>query len=361
MSELPDLLGTEEIRARLLKIFPEGYPHRSYVTRQMAARSVFTFLYIGAVEGQDRWLAPKHIYRMTAKQAALVAPNRRIAYADAAERPKFSPAGKRWYADNTREPIRDETLRDGLVRASAVIVKKGVPTTSGKGRYALQRDFAKLFDPSLSGVRLDAAIDTWIAAHISKAALRRTALLQLSAGAAEGKVRVALPNGDVRQLGAGPSSVITKAVIEEFAPRFLRNPVVFWISESGTKVYDLDERLTKTLGMKIEIGKVLPDVILADVGVDPPLYVFVEVVATDGPVSDRRREELLRIARDAEIPEHEIAFVTAYADRSSSALRKNLQALAPGSFIWCLSESDILIWLKDKTSNGRTIADLLGR
>ena len=33
----------------------------------------------------------------------------------------YSPSGTRWYADNTREPIRDETLREGLMAVGAVI------------------------------------------------------------------------------------------------------------------------------------------------------------------------------------------------------------------------------------------------
>ena len=48
---LPALLDIREIHQRLLQIFPEGTPQRSYCTREMAARAVFVMLYIGAVEG----------------------------------------------------------------------------------------------------------------------------------------------------------------------------------------------------------------------------------------------------------------------------------------------------------------------
>ena len=51
-------------------IFPDGTPNRTYCVRLMAASTVFTMLYIGAVEGSDVFLAPKHVYRMTDEQAA---------------------------------------------------------------------------------------------------------------------------------------------------------------------------------------------------------------------------------------------------------------------------------------------------
>jgi hypothetical protein len=55
------------------------------------------------------------------------------------KKPGFVAPADRWFHDNTREPIRDETLRDGLVRIGAVVTRSGLATTSSKGRYALRR------------------------------------------------------------------------------------------------------------------------------------------------------------------------------------------------------------------------------
>ena len=41
----------------------------------------------------------------------------------------------------------------------------------------------------------------------------------------------------------GPSSVISKSVVEEFAPRFLEEPVVIWLSESRNQVVARDDDL----------------------------------------------------------------------------------------------------------------------
>ena len=55
---LPPLLPIPDIHRRLQIIYPEGTTSRNYVTREMAAKTVFVMLYIGAVEGTERWLRP---------------------------------------------------------------------------------------------------------------------------------------------------------------------------------------------------------------------------------------------------------------------------------------------------------------
>jgi len=52
---LPPLLPVPGIHERLQEIFPDGTANRNYVIREMAAKTVFVMLYIGAVEGSERW------------------------------------------------------------------------------------------------------------------------------------------------------------------------------------------------------------------------------------------------------------------------------------------------------------------
>ena len=56
---LPDLLSVSEVQERLRVIFPQGTPNRNYVTREIAAKTVFVLLYIGAIDGAERWLRPE--------------------------------------------------------------------------------------------------------------------------------------------------------------------------------------------------------------------------------------------------------------------------------------------------------------
>jgi BsuBI/PstI restriction endonuclease len=345
---LPDLLPTSEIRRRLEAIFPEGTPNRQYFTREMAARVVFVMLYIGAVERLGKWLGPKHVYGMSDTQMERREEAERLTYGDEAWKPGFKPSGDRWYADTTREPIRDETLRDGFVRVGAVVQRSGVATTSGLPRYALHDDFAALFSPALQGEALATAVEEWQSRHLDPLALARIELLRQGAAAVSNRIDVILPSRTVRQLAPGPSSVISKAVVEVFAPAFLYQPAVVLLSESGDKIVAQEERLITSIGLKIDRATLLPDIILFDLEAGKELLVFVEVVATDGPISESRKQALLEIAEGARISPERIAFVTAYRDRGEPAFKKTFSAIAWDTLVWFMAEPSHVVMLREK-------------
>lgn len=361
MSEqsLPTLVGRAIIQQRLRIIFPEGIPNRLYCIREMAASTVFTMLYVGAIEGTGRFLAPKQIYRMTDNQSRRTDDRDRLRYATESLKPGFSPKGKRWYLDNTREPIRDETLRDGLIAVGAVVVRPGVPTTSSLPRYALTASFAELFDPRFQGARFDEAAGTWRGANLSPGALARVTLVLRGVASSREGVLVTFPNGETRRMAAGPSSEIAKAVVEVFAAKFLESPGVVLLSESQAKIIGRDEDLIARLRLRIEAGGNLPDILLVDLRLTEPLLVFVEVVATDGAVTAERKDALLRIATEAGFRRRQVAFVTAYADRGSTGFKKTVSRLAWGSFAWFASEPDNLLVQYDGIGGRTSLNELL--
>ena len=76
-----------------------------------------------------------------------------------------------------------------------------------------------------------------------------------------------------------------------------------------------------------------------------PLIVFVEVVASAGPVTEKRKEDLLDLVRKGGHDPHNAAFVTAFRDRGAIAYRSAAASIAWGSFVWFASEPDrILIY-----------------
>lgn len=349
------MLTRDDVHARLQEIFPDGAPNRVYLTRMLAASTVFVALYIDAIEGSGTMLGPKHVYRMTDEQAVLVDDASRSAYATGVLRTGSQIEGRRWYQDNTREPIRDETLREGLVAIGAVIERTDLPTTSSKPRYALKASFAALFDPALTGEALQARIAAWQAEALNKGALARLAIVRQGAGASADQVLVTFPNGETRRMKPGPSSEITKAVVEVFAPAFLTAPAVVFLSESGNKVVARDDALARSIGLAIQADKNLPDTILVDLGPVHPLLVFVEVVATDGPISQRRKEALEELVAEAGFPAEHVAFVTAYLDRSAGPFKKTVDSLAWGSYAWFAAEPERLVVFSEarKSLRGR--------
>lgn len=350
MSGLPDILTIPEIQARLEKIFPAGLEMRQNMVREMAAKVLYVFLYGGMVEGAGRCLRPSHVYFYTDDQAAKLTQEEREHWFKHSTKPGFRPEGKRWYADTTKEPIRDDTIRFGLMDIGAVARLPGYAVTASTPIYYLKADFTELFNPTLLDAPLDAAIAAWQTTHLTPAARARMALLAAGKLKKSDEILVTCPDGSVAKMGPGSSSLISKAVVEGFALDFLPNPALLWLSESGTKVRHQDEATAKALGLKIDQAKVLPDIILVNIGatgLDTNL-IFIEVVASDGPMTQNRKDALLAYVRESKFPEDQCIFGTAFEDRADGAFRKALPTLAWGTFAWFRSEPERLMWLADE-------------
>lgn len=341
-----DLPHPDEIHRRLRMIFPKELDPRGWASRKMASRVVFVMLYGYAVEGLETWIRPTAVTDMTNEQSARAGAEERrdwLKLVQSAERPK-EVAG-RWYQENSREPIRDETLRT-LVELNAVVERRGIPTTSSKPRYALARGFADLFASRLGGEDLNHAIAEWQEKYLSAAARARLALSRRGVGAQNENVLVTLPSGETRSLSPCPSSLLSKEVVEVFAPRFLREPAVILLSESARKITYRDEDISRAIGLNIRSSGTLPDVVLVDLGAEPPLLVFVECVISDGAITERRRQDLVHLALMGGFPPAGCAFVTAFQDRSNSPFSRMASSLAWGSFAWFATEQDSIIFLR---------------
>ncbi|MFM2044693.1 MAG: hypothetical protein RLY86_3269 [Pseudomonadota bacterium] len=339
---LPPFPDRGEILRRLRIIFPEGTPDGDKCVRDASAAAVAAFLYIGAVADADRWMNPVHVVRMSDQRLSDPQADDREAY-----RLQPTARGERWYQENSREQIRDEVIRQGLVPNGAVVVRPDIGTTSSKPRYALTRAFADLFDPDLDDAAFRLRAEAWRTATLDPAALARIAVVSAGSARAEADVLVTFPSRDTRRLAPGPSSEIAKAVIEVFALRFLADPVVLWLSESAEKVAPRDQALVRRLRLDIAADRVLPDIILLDRGSAAASLrlVFVEVVASDGPVTEERARAFHRLASEAGFKPDHVACVTAFLDRNRPEAKKTLPVLAWDSVAWFASEPDSLLQL----------------
>lgn len=345
---LPPLPPWTTIHARLPDIFPPGSANRERSTWEIAAKTIFVMLYVGAVEGADRWIRPDQVTRMTDSQAGQQDEEARNTWSKASIIPTKLDVPGRWYAVNTRESIRDDTIRYALIQNGAVIERQGLSTTSPAGRYALQSEFAELFLPGIDQTTFIAMAAAWREKHLNAGALARIAIVRKGAAAGGTDVLVTFPNGETRRMTSGPSADISKSVIEVFARKFLIKPGVISLSESGNKVVARDDELARAIGLAIPADRSLPDIVLVDLEPAHPLLIFVEVVHSDGPVNEARKMALLKIAENAGFNSRHVAFVTAYLDRASLTFRKTVSSLAWGSYAWFASEPDALILFSDK-------------
>jgi len=242
----------------------------------------------------------------------------------------------RRYAENSREPLRDDTFRL-WAQMGAMRQRHGIPTSSSQPRWALEPHFADLFDPAVDGDALDDAITAWREAHMDAGALLRAAIATRTAKG-QHATTVTLPDGTERPLEPGVSSQILKGVIEQWAPVRLGQPIVLVISEPGAKLLVTDQLILTQLGITLDVSNLLPDALLADLATEPVTFWVIEAVATDGAITEQRKRELEQWAPAQRIRVDSLRFLTAFVSRNQPAAKRRLKDLAVGTYAWFSDE-----------------------
>lgn len=338
------VISVSEAERRLAIIFPRT-TFDATLSNRLAASAVASLIYIDAVADTDTtfWARPSMVLWMNADVLTHDSPSDRLRWRVQAARghARIHDLHTTWgikiagdYADNSREPLRDETL-SGWQSVGAITARPDTPTTSSKGRWALDPAFAELFTPDLRGQALEDAITAWRDTHLTPAARLRTQRDNQRA-AATSAVNVTLPDGATRKLEPGGASLIIKYVVEEWAPHRLTDPAVVMISEPGDKIYLADERLLQALQLTVNKSRLLPDLIIADLHDDT--FWFIEVVHTDGPVDETRKQRLLTWAAQHSIPEDRCRFLTAFHSRADGAAKRRLKDIALDTYVYFANE-----------------------
>ncbi|MDO9443669.1 MAG: BsuBI/PstI family type II restriction endonuclease [Beijerinckiaceae bacterium] len=358
MRELP---SHQDCVERLELIFPRA-AFDSVFSNPLAGWAVLAMLYCDAVvsadgelTGDETWARPSMLLWFSDETLAHRTAAERMAWLRAATRGSTSQRAVRvllesWeepfspkYSDNSRETLRDETFA-GWLDDGAVRKRPGVKTTSGVPRWALTDAFADLFEPSLTGQALLDAIDVFRNKHMTPGGKAR-AVAARQRGDQQHAVIVTLPNGVQRTLEPGEASIILKGVIEQWAPAQLADPVVVSVSEPGDKTYT-DAQMVQSLGISINASTLLPDAIIADIAAPgETLFWIIEAVATDGEISERRKEKLLMWAAEQRIPAHACRFLSAFSSRNAGPAKRRLKDLAVGTYAWYADEpTRVLTW-----------------
>ncbi|SIE78918.1 BsuBI/PstI restriction endonuclease C-terminus [Mycobacteroides abscessus subsp. abscessus] len=348
---LPALLSDRAAyKKRLEMILPQSITGTTHSANDAAATVAFVMIYVGAVDGTNP-VRPSTVYWMRDSIAQHRTDAERASYYQASLKSERAvdkvqaswgtPPTDLWYKTNTRESIRDDTIKTWI--SNGVAADSGtVITTSSQARYTFLSSFAALLDPALTGTALDTAVKKWQQTNLSPTGKLRAARARTSAQNSKA-VSVHLPDGTVRKLNVGRSSEIIKGVIEEFAPAYLSDPAVIFISQSGDKVNIVDAAMLKQLGLPINQQSLLPDLVLADLDPQRDEVWMVEAVATDGPITDPRRQALLDWATAHGVLPEKCRFLTAFTSRTASPFKKSVPVIARGSFAWFLDEPDALL------------------
>jgi len=214
----------------------------------------------------------------------------------------------RQYAPNTRETFRRQTMHQFVDAGLAV------PNPDDPSRPVNSPRFCYQIEPAALELLRTYGTSAW--ADGLKAYLRSVETLkQRYARARELKmVPVTLAEGKEFYLTPGDHSRLVKAIIDEFAPRFVPGGHVIYVGDTGNKWRYFDEEVLRALGVAVDVHGKMPDVVIHHVEKD--WLVLVEAVTSHGPVNPKRREELAALFGDARPG---LVYVTAFLIRSDMA------------------------------------------
>ena len=212
------------------------------------------------------------------------------------------------YAPNSRETVRRQTMHQ-FMQAGLILYNPDEPTRPVNSPHAVYQ----VSPEALSLLRTfgTSKWDTQLAAYMSEQeglAARYAQERDLQ------RVPVTIAQGKVIQISPGEHSLLIKAIVEEFAERFVPGAKLVYIGDTGDKLGYFDEKLLADLGVCVDSHGKMPDVVLYYPERD--WLLLAESVTSHGPVDGKRHDELMKLFAGA-IPG--IVYVTAFPSRAVMA------------------------------------------
>ncbi|NSW52686.1 MAG: restriction endonuclease [Anaerolineae bacterium] len=234
------------------------------------------------------------------------------------------------YAPNSRETIRRFTMHQ-FVDAGIAIVNPDDPERATNSPHFVYQIEKETFDLLQSY-----ASEKWaqkLAVYFEK---REKLIDRYAKRRKANKIPVKTSQNQQVLLTPGKHNILIKAIVEEFAPRFLPDSIVIHIGDTGDKWAFYDENLLIGLGVKVNLHGKMPDVILYDPHRN--WLVLVESVTSHGPVDSKRHEELNHLFAKATA---DLVFVTAFLDRAT--MSRYLSQISWETEVWLADSPTHLI------------------
>jgi len=225
------------------------------------------------------------------------------------------------YAPNTRETFRRQTIHQ-LVAAGIALYNPddpGRPVNSPKAVYQIEPgtlELLKTFGTAGWNKKLQVYLQgrETLAAQYAKERLMK-------------KLPVKLATGETIRLSPGGHSELIKAVIEEFAPRFVPGGFLVYAGDTGEKWGYFDRVRLSDLGVDVEGHGKMPDVVLYYPA--KKWLLLVESVTSHGPVDGKRHAELARLFGKSKAG---LVYVTAFPSRA--VMTRYLGEIAWETEVW---------------------------
>ena len=234
------------------------------------------------------------------------------------------------YAPNTRETFRRQTMHQLVAAGIALYNPDNLtrPVNSPKAVYQIEPAALKLLRTFGTAAWLKN-----IAAYLKT---RKTLTARYARAREMQKLPVKFAAGQTMRLSPGDHSELIKAIIKEFAPRFVPDGVLIYAGDTGEKWGYFDKALLANLGVDLDGHGKMPDVVLYC-----PKRVWlllVESVTSHGPVDGKRHYELARLFAGSKAG---LVYVTAFPSRA--VMTRYLGEIAWETEVWIAEAPSHLI------------------
>lgn len=234
------------------------------------------------------------------------------------------------YAPNTRETFRRQTIHQ-LMAAGIALYNPDDPgraVNSPKAVYQIEPDTLALLR-TFGTARWTNNVERYLKT-------RQTLAARYAKERDMKKLPVKLATGETIRISPGGHSELIKAIIEEFAPRFVPGGVLVYAGDTGDKWGYLDKVMLTNIGVEVDGHGKMPDVVLYYPERD--WLLLVESVTSHGPVDGKRHEELEKLFAASSAG---LVYVTAFPSRSLMA--RYLGEIAWETEVWCADAPSHLI------------------
>jgi hypothetical protein len=225
------------------------------------------------------------------------------------------------YAPNTRETIRRQSMHQ-FVQAGICVYnpdKPDRPVNSPHAVYQIEPELLsvlKTYNSSQYGQRLKEYFG-----------IRKTLIEVYAKRRQMTMVPVKVRDGYEIALSAGDHSLLIKAIVEEFCPRFVAGGQLVYVGDTGDKYGYFDFDALAKLGVELDNHGKLPDV--AIYSSENNWLFLIESVTSHGPVDSKRRRELEELFSKCTAG---IVFVSAFPNRK--VFLRYLDSIAWESEVW---------------------------
>jgi hypothetical protein len=237
---------------------------------------------------------------------------------------------KKAYAPNTRETVRRQTMHQ-FVEAGIALYnpdKPSRPVNSPASVYQIEPSALALMQ-GFDGPEWHDKLTTYLAGQQTLAA-------QYAHEREQSLVPVQILPGKKITLSPGEHSKLIRAIIEDFAARFVPDAVLIYAGDTGDKWGYFDAALLAKLGVNVDSHGKMPDVILYHP--DRNWLLLVESVTSHGPVDGKRHTELARLFAESSAG---LVYVTAFPNRA--IMSRYLGEIAWETEVWVADTPSHLI------------------